>query len=55
MDRDAYRDKVMMLLNDEQVYRKLKKDPTLSAERKTNSMLINPLKKIEESSSGKLI
>ena len=41
MDRDAYHDKAMMLLSDEQVYRKSKKDPTLSAERKMNSMLIN--------------
>ena len=45
MDTDAYQDKVIILLKVEKVYRKLKKDHTVSSERKMNSMLINFKKK----------
>ena len=40
MDKDVYNEKVMTLLEDGTTYRKLKKDPTTTAENKMNAMLL---------------
>ena len=44
-NKTAYETKVNSLLSDTQTYKKLKKDPTPSMERKMNTMLLQLMKK----------
>ena len=45
LDKDTYIEKIMTLLEDSATYRKLKKDPTMTAENKMNTMLLGLKKK----------
>ena len=45
LDKDTYNEKIMTLLEDSTTYRKLKKDPTTTAENKMNEMLLGLKKK----------
>ena len=41
MNKDVYNGKIMTLLENETTYRKLKKDPTATAENRMNAMLLS--------------